>query len=150
MAQRLVRRICDHCKEEVKPSKHIEQIILESLKRVPQEQKNEMKLDEKNGIKIYQGKGCEYCNRTGMRGRVAVFEVVKVTDRMKKIIEEGDIHADSIWEEFYHQGAITMREDGILKVVKGVTTMEEVERATADTSREKTLEQAEEEKEQIV
>ena len=150
MAQRLVRRICDHCKEEVKPSKHIEQIILESLKRVPQEQKNEMKLDEKNGIKIYQGKGCEYCNRTGMRGRVAVFEVVKVTDRMKKIIEEGDIHADSIWEEFYHQGAITMREDWILKVVKGVTTMEEVERATADTSREKTLEQAEEEKEQIV
>jgi len=150
MAQRLVRRICDHCKVEVKPSKNVEGIIQQTLKRVPADQKAAMGIDEKKGVKIYQGKGCEYCNRTGMKGRIAVFEVIKVTDRMKKIIEEGDIHADELWEEFYHQGSITMREDGIMKVVTGVTTMEEVERATADTSKEKTLETAKEEKEQIV
>jgi len=144
MAQRLVRRICDHCKEEIKPSKNVERIILESLKRVPRELKTQMGIDENREIKIYRGKGCEYCNRTGMRGRVAVFEVIKVTDRMKKIIEEGDIHANTLWEEFYQQGSVTMREDGILKVVRGFTTMEEVERATADTSREKTLETADE------
>jgi len=150
MAQRLVRRICDHCKEEVAPSKNIERIILDTLKRIPADQKAQMGIDEKKGIKLYQGKGCEYCNRTGMKGRIAVFEVIKVTDKMKKIIEEGDIHADAIWEEFYNQGGITMREDGVMKVVKGITTMEEVERATADTSKEKTLETSEDEKEQIV
>jgi type IV pilus assembly protein PilB len=150
MAQRLVRRICDHCKEEIEPSKNVERIIRETLKRIPQDQKDAMKIDEKKAQKIYRGKGCEYCNRTGMRGRIAVFEVIKVTDRMKKIIEEGNIRADEVWEEFYRQGSITMQEDGIMKVVTGVTTMEEVERTTADTSKEKTMEVSKEEKEQIV
>jgi len=148
IAQRLVRRICDHCKEALKPSKKIEASIRESLARIPQEQKNEAKIDE-NNITVYHGKGCEYCSRTGMRGRVAVFEVIKVTDKMKRIIEESDLKGDILWKEFYDQGSITMREDGILKALQGVTSMEEVERATADTDKEKTFDKMEE-KEQIV
>jgi len=148
IAQRLVRRVCEHCKVAEKPSKKIENIIRETLARISREQKEEAKIDE-NKITIYHGKGCEYCSHTGMRGRVAVFEVVKVTDRMKKIIEEGDLRGEVLWSEFYNQESTTMREDGIIKVVQGVTTMEEVERATADTTKEKTFEKAEE-KEQIV
>lgn len=149
IAQRLVRRICDHCKEEASMSKKTENTIKEILGRIPLEQKTELGIDEKN-LKIYHGKGCEYCSRTGMRGRIAVFEVIKVADKMKKIIEEGDLRGDILWEEFYNQGSITMREDGILKVLKGTTTMEEVGRATADTSKEKTFESGKEDKEQIV
>jgi hypothetical protein len=56
---------------------------------------------------------------------------------------------DVLWEEFYRQGAITMREDGIIKVMKGVTTMEEVERATADTVKEKTMAPAKEDEQAV-
>jgi len=149
IGQRLVRRICDHCKEAIKPSKKMEASIREVLARIPAEQKTEAGIDEKT-ITIYHGKGCEYCSRTGMRGRIAVFEVIKVTDKMKKIIEESGLRGDILWEEFYNQGSVTMREDGIIKVLQGVTTLEEVERATANTAQEKTFEKVEVEKEQIV
>jgi type II secretory ATPase GspE/PulE/Tfp pilus assembly ATPase PilB-like protein len=84
-----------------------------------------------------------------MKGRIGVFEIVKITDTMKKIVETGELKGDILWEEFYRQGAITMREDGVIKVLKGVTTMEEVERATADTVKDKTMAPAKED-EQIV
>jgi len=141
MAQRLVRRICEHCKQAEKPSSKAEFMIREALKRIPEELKSAAKIGEKN-LSVYRGKGCEYCSRTGMRGRVAVFEITKVTDKMKKIIEEDNLKEDILWEEFYNQGGITMREDGIIKALQGITTISEVERATADTTKEKTLEAA--------
>lgn len=148
IGQRLVRRICDHCKEEVKPSEKMEQMMREVLARIPQDQKDAVEIDEKN-LTTYRGKGCEYCSYTGMKGRIGVFEIVKITDTMKKIVETGELKGDILWEEFYRQGAITMREDGVIKVLKGVTTMEEVERATADTVKDKTMAPAKED-EQIV
>jgi len=149
IAQRLVRRICDHCKEEVKPGKKIETMIKTVLARIPDEYKKNLKVDQENII-MYKGRGCEYCSRTGMKGRVAVFEMLKVNERMRKLIEEEEISGDVIWKEFYAQGSITMREDGILKVLQGVTTMEELERATANTVEAKTLDVKEVEEEQIV
>lgn len=149
IAQRLVRRICDNCKEAVKPSPKVEQVIKEVLSRIPPEQKESANIDE-NNILTYRGKGCEYCSRTGMKGRVAVFEIVKVTDKMKRIIEQDEIHGEVLWEEFYNQKSITMREDGIIKVLRGITTLEEVERATADTSKDKTFEKIEKEKEEQI
>ncbi len=148
IGQRLVRKICDHCKEEIKPSEKVEKMMKEVLARIPQDQKDAMEVDE-NNLKMYRGKGCEYCSNTGMKGRVGVFEIVKITDKMKKIIEAGELKGDVLWEEFYRQGAITMREDGVIKVIKGLTTMEEVERATADTTKDKTIAPTKEE-EQIV
>lgn len=151
IAQRLVRRICDHCKEEVAPSKKIEETIRKILERIPEEQKREALKDIKdlNNMKLYHGKGCDYCSHTGTRGRVGLFELIKVTDKMKKIIEQGDLRGEILWEEFNNQGSITMREDGVLKALRGVTTMEEVERVTADTTKDKTFEKPEEEKEEI-
>ncbi|MFH1182648.1 MAG: GspE/PulE family protein [Candidatus Moraniibacteriota bacterium] len=148
MAQRLVRRVCEHCKKAEKPSPKVESMILKTLKRIPEELKTEARINE-NNLTVYRGEGCEYCSRTGMKGRVAVFEITKVTDKMKKIIEEDNLKEDVLWEEFYSQGGITMREDGIIKVLQGVTTVSEVERATADTTKEKTLEAVKTE-EQIV
>lgn len=148
MAQRLVRCICEHCKKAIKPSKSAEAMIRETLNRIPAELKAEAKIDE-NNLTIYRGEGCEYCSRTGMKGRIAVFEITKVTDRIKGVIEEDNLKEDVLWEEFYKQGGITMREDGIIKVLQGITTIAEVERSTADTSKEKTLTIVKEE-EQIV
>jgi len=146
MAQRLVRKVCEHCKKIEKPSRKVEDIIRDVLKRIPPEQKAEAKIDEKD-LKIYHGEGCEYCSRTGMKGRIAVFEVIKVTDKMKKIIEEENLKEEILWNEFYNQGGITMREDGIIKVLQGITTIEEVERATADTTKEKTFDKVKGEEE---
>jgi len=144
MAQRLVRRICTNCKEEIKPGKRVEEIIRRDLKRIHPEIKKEAGINE-NDIKMYKGKGCDYCSNTGMKGRIAVFEVMKVTDRIKKIVEDGDIRAEDLWKAFYDQGSITMHEDGIIKVLQGLTTMEEVERATANTKEDSTEKKAEEE-----
>lgn len=149
IAQRLVRRICDHCKEEVQPGKKIESMIKTVLQRIPENYKKDLNIDP-NNIKMYKGKGCEYCSRTGSKGRVAVFEILKVTDKLKKMIEDEELSGDVLWKEFYEQGAITMREDGILKVLQGITTMEELERATANTVEAKTFDKKETEEEQIV
>jgi len=144
MAQRLVRRICKNCIEAIKPGKRVEGIIRDALKRIPPEIKKEAGINESE-ITIYQGKGCDSCSNTGKKGRIAVFEVMKVTDNIKRVIEDGDIKGDSLWKEFYAQGAVTMREDGIIKVLQGLTTMEEVERATANTKEEDTEEKPEDE-----
>ncbi len=149
IAQRLVRRICDHCKEEVRPGKRVEEVMKSILSRIPAEYKKDMEIDE-NNLSMYRGRGCEYCSRTGMKGRVAVFEIIKITDRLRKVIEEGELSGDTLWKEFYEQGSITMREDGILKVLKGQTTMEELERATANTVEANTLDDKKAEEEQIV
>ena len=65
---------------------------------------------------------------------------------MKDVIESEDLRGEVLWNEFLEQGSITMREDGIIKVLQGITTLEEVESATADTSKEKTFEKVKEEK----
>ncbi len=148
IGQRLVRKICEHCKEAVQPSPKIEQIMKEVLARIPKAQKEAAGIDESK-LMMYRGKGCEYCSQTGMKGRIGVFEIMKINDKMRKLVEMGEIQGDALWEEFYLQGSITMREDGVLKVLKGMTTMEEVERATADTTKDKTAEKPKEE-EQIV
>ncbi len=140
IAQRLVRKVCDYCREAYTPNEVTAKKVKEILKRIPEEVKQSAGISEITEIKFYRGKGCEHCSNTGMKGRLGVFEVFKINDKMKQIIEAENLKGEVLWEEFYHQGAITMREDGIIKVLQGLTTIEEVENSTADTAKEKTFE----------
>ena len=146
IAQRLVRKICDNCKTAVSPNEKIKADIADALERIPYAEKEAAKIDKSN-IQIFRGKGCDHCSNTGMKGRIGVFEILKITDTMKKIVEQEEIKGETLWKEFYNQGSITMREDGIIKALQGITTLEEVESATADTSKDKTFEPVEEKKE---
>ncbi len=114
VAQRLVRRICQHCKEEITP----DPAILEAL-------------DIKdNNIKFYKGRGCPNCRKTGYKGRIAVYEMMEVTDEMRKAIVKG-ASEDEIREMAKANGMVTLIEAGIIKAQRGLTTLEEVLRATA-------------------
>jgi len=118
MAQRLVRKICLHCKKEVKLTSEIMKIFEEyNLSR--------------EGIKLYKGEGCRFCNGTGYKGRLGIFELIKITDTLRNLIT-GSAPLEKIREVALREGMHTLKEDGLRKVGRGVTTLEEVIRVTAD------------------
>lgn len=128
VAQRLVRRICDHCKEEVKVADTMRDQILDSIRNISQEEFGKYGLNLDSGVSFYHGKGCEACNNTGLKGRVAVYEVVPVNDNIKDIIVDKHGNEGLLKAERDRTGALTMKQDGILKILKGLTTIEEIER----------------------
>jgi type IV pilus assembly protein PilB len=113
MAQRLVRRICKNCKEEVKVSD-------EALHDLGME----------SGTKVCKGKGCDQCNGTGYAGRQGLYEVMPITPEIRELILDR-ASTTEIRKLAIKQGMLTLREDGLIKVGKGVTTVEEVLRETA-------------------
>jgi type IV pilus assembly protein PilB len=127
IGQRLVRRLCDKCKREVKPTKEIRDLILKEVEELPEEEKKKIKIPQ--NFKIYEAVGCDECNGIGFSGRIGIFEVLEMTKSLEEIILKEPSEA-KILEETKRQGMITMRQDGILKVLKGETTIEEVLRET--------------------
>jgi type IV pilus assembly protein PilB len=127
IGQRLVRRLCDKCKREVKPTKEVRDLILEEVEKLPEEEKKKLKISQ--NFKIYEAVGCDECNKIGFSGRVGIFEILEMTKNLEEIILKEPSEA-KILEEARRQGMITMRQDGILKVLKGITTIEEVLRET--------------------
>ena len=117
MAQRLVRTICDNCKEEFTPSPAI-------IKR-------SKLLYQAGKTKVYRGKGCEKCNQTGYRGRTTITELLVPNERIKEQIVEKSA-TSVIKNEAMKQDMRTLRQDGLAKVLRGVTTLEEVIRVSAD------------------
>jgi type IV pilus assembly protein PilB len=122
IAQRLVRQICSSCKVEVEAD------AAELAKHVP---KSEIVSFFGNTpkIKVYQGQGCKVCRNTGYQGRIGIFEVLEITKAIRKLIlEKSD--ADIIEQAAIAGGMKTMLVDGLEKVSKGLTTIEEILRAT--------------------
>ena len=114
LAQRLVRRICPHCKTSYTPQPHsIEGMFL-----------NGNALDCKDII-LYKGSGCEHCRHTGYKGRMAVQEVLQLTDQLRSAIMQKN--QPETWQQLAsQQGFVSIREDGIQKALQGHTTIEEV------------------------
>jgi len=132
IAQRLVRRICKYCKEQVAPTDRLKEYILNSLKLVPEEEKKRRIPDiDLDNMMIWHGKGCPKCNSSGTKGRMGIYEVVECNTLMKKIIDD-NLTATALHEEFVRQGAITMKEDGVMKALMGECLVEEVEEATSE------------------
>lgn len=124
VGQRVVRKICTHCKVEFNaPPEVIESITKILGKFIPSKQAAVMKL--------YKGAGCNFCSNTGYLGRIGIYEVLVITDAIAKLILE---HASSgaIEELAVSSGMITMKQDGYLKVLEAVTTLEEVLRVAQD------------------
>jgi type IV pilus assembly protein PilB len=116
LAQRLVRRICVKCREEVQPSPE----ILADLELTPESAK---------GKKFYKGKGCDTCNRTGYKGRVGLYELLVMNDDMRDMIMR-NATSDELRERAQTFGMVTLRNAGMEAVFNGSTTAEEVIRET--------------------
>ncbi len=125
MAQRLVRTICDKCKEENELPSTIIAEITKELETVPKDMITAQFPTGSIIVKSYKGKGCTRCANTGYKGRTTVAEYIEMTRELQKIVVEGN-NAEKVREEVQRQGMITMKQDGILKVLAGITTMEEV------------------------
>ena len=115
-AQRLIRRICSNCKEEVK---------------LPVEAFTEIGFSKEDApdIKAYKGKGCETCNGTGYKGRVGLYEVMEITDELRELIIIG-ASAIELRKKAIDLGMITLRGSGLRKLREGITTIEEVVKET--------------------
>ncbi len=129
IAQRLVRRLCDNCKEKIKPKKEIKDLILKEIAKFPDLIKKELKIPEP--FYIYQPKGCKKCNNQGFTERIALFEVLLITEDISDIILK-KVSEKEIAQQASKQGMITMKQDGILKVLGGITTIEEVIRVAEE------------------
>ena len=114
LAQRLVRVICPDCKEEAPLTPTL---------------KTEMGILDKENVKVYSGKGCKACSQTGFRGRCGIYELLVIDDSIRELILKKST-AQTICDQAREQGMRTLREDGWDKVVKGITTVEEILRVT--------------------
>jgi type IV pilus assembly protein PilB len=115
-AQRLVRRICSNCKEQLE----VPEQALVDAGYTPEEAKK---------TKIYHGKGCSTCNKGGYKGRTGLYEVMEINDELRELILVG-ASALELKKKAIEQGMITLRRSGLTKVALGQTTMEEVLRET--------------------
>ena len=120
--QRLIRVLCSHCKQKVKLQGKKKKYILDKIKNLPKEATES--IETKEPLYIYEPKGCKKCNFNGYSGRIGVFEIIKMTPSLAEIIIEKPTEGE-ILKEAKAQGMISMEEDGILKVLEGVTSLEE-------------------------
>ena len=128
IAQRLVRKVCKKCCELKKPDSLVLNKIKEELKEISEK----IKISEINNetkIPFISSKGCKHCNFTGYKGRTGILEVLLVNEEMEKFILDNP-PISSIRERAIKNGMVPMKQDGIVKVLKGETTIEEVERVT--------------------
>ncbi|MBP6975234.1 MAG: type II/IV secretion system protein [Candidatus Moranbacteria bacterium] len=129
-AQRLVRKICEKCKTEMKITDLQRNRLAQMYQEIPLAEKKAYNLKDNQEIKVFKGEGCDDCGRTGHKGRIGIYEVFEITDPVKSIITDHNANEHELRKESLGQGMISMKEDGILKVLLGLTTLAEVERAT--------------------
>jgi type IV pilus assembly protein PilB len=129
IAQRLVMKLCNSCKKEIEPKPEIRDMILAEVESLPLNIRKTVKVSK--NLKIFAAQGCEKCNKMGFAGRIALFEILLMTDALSNVILKEPSEA-SILKEAKAQGMITMKQDGILKVLRGVTTIEEVLRVSEE------------------
>jgi len=128
IAQRLVRKICQKCATFEKTSPLIIQKIKSVLKEIPKT----VEIPKINSaLKIPKIKGCKNCNFTGYRGRIGIFEVFLIDEEMEKFILTSP-SISALREKIIKKGMVTMYQDGIIKVLEGITTIEEIERVTGE------------------
>jgi len=132
ISQRLSRKICENCREEVKMTSEVEKELKDSLKKIPEDYIRDIIPDfDIEKVKIYKGMGCVKCGNTGYKGRIAVSEVIDVNKKMQEQIQDGKKYFST--EEIREsQKYITINEDGLIKIIQGKTTLEEVLRVTQD------------------
>lgn len=122
MAQRLVRTLCQKCKKEKEIEARERVIIQKRLDTL-----KEIDVVMEMPAKIWQPVGCEACNSVGYKGRIGVFEVIFVDEAIEQLIPMGPSESE-VWKAARPQKIPDMAEDGILKVIDGLTTIEELER----------------------
>lgn len=133
LAQRLVRKVCSYCKEELIVSDELDKEIKRELLEAPScdiPQNVNLKGDKK--LVFYRGKGCGKCGNSGYKGRSVIAEVLDISDTIKKLISERFQDIDKIKSALKEQNMLTIKQDGFIKALEGKTSLEEVFRVTKE------------------
>jgi len=127
IAQRLIRILCPDCKKRIKASPEVRNLILKEVEAMPESIRQ--KVEVPSPLYIYGAGGCKKCDNTGFVDQVGIFEVLTMTPELGQLILQTLSEAE-IEKEAKRQGRITMRQDGMFKVLDGRTTIEEIIRVT--------------------
>lgn len=125
MAQRLVRKLCENCKKQTEVDDEMRVKIAHLLATLP-ERVDKVSYQTPT---LFEVVGCEKCNQTGYKGRVGIFELLQVKQEIESLIEK-EASETELQEFALKQGMVTMQQDGLLKVLTGITTLEEIKAAT--------------------
>ncbi len=128
IAQRLTRKICEKCKEKIKVSEEVLKEIRQEIAKMPKKTKSQA---EQKELAFYKGKGCDVCDNLGYKGRIGIFEIFIVSLTIQELVLKKASSAN-LEKQAIVEGMTTMKQDGILKVLDGITTIEEVWRATRE------------------
>ncbi len=128
IAQRLVRKLCTRCKVEKSPTEKQSKILKSIMDGIKEEGKSltNYKIDPRAPVKLFTPVGCEECNMTGYKGRIGIFEAIKTDEAIEKIIPQNPSERE-IKRIARAQGILSMRQDGIVKMLNGITSFEEVQ-----------------------
>ncbi|MFA5107500.1 MAG: GspE/PulE family protein [Patescibacteria group bacterium] len=123
MAQRLVRRVCEKCKAEYTPTDEELVRVKDNLGKIPVNSGYRVDL---NALKFYKGTGCDACHHLGLKGRTGIYEVMTMNSDIEKIILSGQVSEYAIQDAAVKHGMITIVQDGLLKALDGITSLDEV------------------------
>ena len=127
IGQRLVRKICPKCKQESKLNKETIDRVKESLGKLSERDKEKIDLTK---LKFYQGTGCDFCQGIGYKGRIGIYEVMIMNATIEKLILSGQVSEYDMRDNAAKNGMITMVQDGLLKALDGITSVDEVFRVS--------------------
>ncbi|MDD4351814.1 MAG: hypothetical protein PHU71_02430, partial [Candidatus Gracilibacteria bacterium] len=128
IAQRLVRRICPDCAKKVAVSPEHKAILEKEIADISKVTGEKHELPSE----LFQAVGCDNCSHTGYHGQIGLYEVLDINKEIQRMIMQEKPPVD-IYEYARQQGMLSLREDGVLKILAGKTTIEEVLRVTADS-----------------
>jgi type IV pilus assembly protein PilB len=131
IGQRLVRKVCESCRERVEIPPAVKTFIKKQLSEVPSVQLKNLDLEQ---LTFYHGRGCPNCTN-GYRGRIGIFEVLAMNEKIEELAIK-KAPASDIRQAAIEAGMITMTQDGLIKALKGITTIDEVMRVTTVNSKE--------------
>jgi type II secretory ATPase GspE/PulE/Tfp pilus assembly ATPase PilB-like protein len=126
IAQRLVRKLCPYCKKPVEVSPELKSKIDKFVDNLPD------RVDKNNykNITLFDAVGCDKCNHTGFKGRIAIYEFFLGSRELEELINKKDFSNVDLEELAKKQGMVSLQQDGILKAISGITTLKEVEEIT--------------------
>ncbi|MFZ2523468.1 MAG: GspE/PulE family protein, partial [Minisyncoccia bacterium] len=123
MAQRLVRKLCQYCKQQIELTGDDKKIVDEIVSTIT----DKSALEGVDTSHYYHSVGCDKCNMLGYKGRIGVFEAILMDENIEKVIQENPSERE-INKESKYQNILNMTQDGIVKVLQGITTLEELKR----------------------
>jgi len=123
----LIRRICKNCREPYTPDAAHLQIVEEQIKKISPASGET--IPDLSKVNFFHGKGCPICHQTGYKGRVGIYEIIIMNDALRNALSQ-DLSEYEVKRLAVEQGMITMTQDGFLKAIDGITTIEEVLKAT--------------------